>query len=135
VSAHAQKCIRDQREVRHPQADGGALVAAAEEWLAMRFERTRAPTKYIAGFAVGRGREIAIDRACQRIQVWIANIPIGVTGYRLRNPKNPGQPYAAAQSRNSNLRPVAPTLAEGNVVYHLELEDLPALQALVSAMV
>jgi hypothetical protein len=123
--------VRDLQDGSRARSGSTTAVAAAEAWLGERFKRTRAPTKYIAGFDIGGGREIALERTHQAIQVWIGSVPDGLTGFRVRNRSNPGQPYAATQSRNSNLRSVTPTLADGHVAYHLELDDLATLQALV----
>lgn len=121
----------DSRNAVRPRPESASVVAAAERWLASRYQRTRAPTKYIAGFDIGGGRQIALERTHQAIQVWIDAVPAEMTGYRVLNRSNPGQPYAAGQSRNSNLRSATPTLAEGRVAYHIQLDDLATLQALV----
>lgn len=111
---------------------GSGAAASAEAWLAARFPRTRAPTKYIAGFDIGGGRELALERSHRAIQVWISAVPAGLQGYRILNPVSPGQPYAATQTRNSNLRSATPTLAEKHVAYHLQLDDLGVLEKLVA---
>jgi hypothetical protein len=111
---------------------GVGAAAAAEAWLAARFPRTRAPTKYIAGFDIGGGRELALERTHRAIQVWITAVPAGLQGYRILNPVSPGQPYAATQTRNSNLRASTPTLAEKHLAYHLQLDDLGVLEKLVA---
>jgi hypothetical protein len=125
------RTARESRSELRARSESTAIVAAAETWLATRFRRTKAPTKYIAGFEIGGGRELALERTNQAIQVWIGAVPAGLPGYRVLNRSNPGQPYAAGQSRNSNLRSATPTLAEGRVAYHIELDDLGTLQALV----
>jgi hypothetical protein len=107
-----------------------SAAAQAEAWLAARFPGTAPPTKYLAGFQLGGGRELAIERTRQTISVWVPRVPDGLTGCRLRNLKSPGQPYAASQSRNSNLRSVAPTLATGHEACHVELDDLGVLARL-----
>ena len=110
---------------------GGRPAVQAESWLRQRFEPTRQPTKYIAGFKVGHGREIALERQRHSIQVWVDSLPVGLRGVHVLNRSNPGQPYAASQSRNSNLRAATPTLAEGHPAYCLRVDDLDALEALV----
>jgi hypothetical protein len=120
------------RRPRSISLGSGGLAAQAEEWLGRRFPMTRKPTKYIAGFDLGAGREVAIERSRQSLMVWIGSIPAGLSGYRIVNRSNPGQPYQPSQDRNSNLRSVAPTLATGHQAYYLELEDLGALERLVA---
>lgn len=115
----------------HVAAQSVSAGAQAEAWLAARFPPTATPTKYIAGFNLRGGREIALERTRQSISVWIRRIPTGLAGYKILNRKNPGQPYAPSQSRNSNLRSMAPTLATGHQAYYLELEDLGVLATLV----
>lgn len=111
---------------------GGRLSEQAEIWLGQRFAATRAPTKYIAGFDLGAGRQIAIERCRHSLMVWIDSVPAGLSGYRVVNRSNPGQPYQPSQDRNSNLRTVTPTLATGRLAYYLELNDLGVLERLVT---
>jgi hypothetical protein len=106
----------------------------AEAWLAERFERTRRPTKYIAAFKIGGGQEIALERARRGIQVWLGSLPEGAKGVRVLNRSHPGQAYAPSQSRNSNLRSMAPTLASGRLAYCLAVDDLGALKSLVGSL-
>jgi hypothetical protein len=119
--------------LQEQSASGHTLSSAAraEAWLAARFPFTAPPTKYLAGFQLGGGRELAIERTRRTISVWVRRIPDELAGCTMRNRKNPGQPYAASQSRNSNLRSVAPTLATGHEACYVELEDLGVLAKLI----
>ena len=106
-------------------------VAAAEQWLKIRLEPSGVATKYIAGFRGRSGRELALDRVRQSIYVWISRGPPPFNGVTVTNRTVPGQPYAPDQSRHSNLRSQAPSLAEGFTAYYLRIEDLPTLKAVV----
>jgi hypothetical protein len=43
----------------------------AEEMLDHRLIRTGVPTKYIAGFRTGKGRELALERARHKTMIWV----------------------------------------------------------------
>lgn len=116
---------------RMSNPDSAAIVQTAETLAAKYLRRLGAPTKYIAGFQSKSGRQLAIERNKQGLFVWIEKLPPDAAGIAIRNQKNPGQPYAATQSRNSNLRSRAPRLAEGNVAYYTSIDSLDAFEGLL----
>lgn len=104
---------------------------AAEAFLVSKFERTALPTKYIAGFRLPSGREIALERnRIQAVYLWTSPMdtaPTDLSRYRTRD--------AAQKSRNSNLNTKnAPTLREGRPVDYWVLPSLADLEKLLSAL-
>lgn len=103
----------------------------AEALVASRFTRTALPTKYIAGFRLRSGREIALERdRVQAIYLWTSPLdgaPADLARYRT--------PYAAQKSRNSNLNTKnAPTLRVGRPVDYWTLPSLAELERLLSML-
>jgi hypothetical protein len=111
--------------------EASRLAQDAEHLLASRFQRTRKPTLKVAGFRASSGRELAIERSRQRVLVWAEIAPSQLQGMRIVNVRNPGQPYAAGQSRNSNLRTMAPKLSAAHRAVYLEFADIAALRQFV----
>jgi hypothetical protein len=111
--------------------DASRSAEDAEHLLASRFQRTREPTLKVAGFRTSSGRELAIERSRQRVLVWAEIAPSQLQGMRIVNVRNPGQPYAAGQSRNSNLRTLAPKLSAAHRAVYMEFEDIAALRQFV----
>jgi hypothetical protein len=107
------------------------LTCDAEELLARHFTRIREPSLYIAGFRTSRGRELAIERIRQQPRIWAEVAPAGLSGMRVVNVQNPGQPYAAGQPRNSNLRSQAPKLSMAHAATYLEFDDIAAVKSFV----
>lgn len=104
---------------------------SAEAFLASRFERTALPTKYIAGFRLPSGREIALERnRIQAIYLWTSPVdtpPADLATHRTR--------YAAQKSRNSNLNAKnAPKLRVGRPVDYWTLPSLSDLEKLLSTL-
>ena len=97
------------------------LSGQAELLLKAASVSVRPPTKYIALFATTRKRQIALERTrTNGIYVWTECHPSDLNGIQIANRRFPGQPYTAAQPRNSNLKNCR--LGLGNLAYYLKFE-------------
>ncbi|SDD96598.1 hypothetical protein [Aquimonas voraii] len=134
---HSRSALHQARtessEDGHPRSRSSTehtsmVTQSAETFLASRFERTALPTKYIAGFRLPNGREIALERnRTQSIYLWtppLDNVSAQLAQYRTR--------YAAHKSRNSNLNAKnGPTLREGRPVDYWKLPSVADLESLL----
>jgi hypothetical protein len=135
----APSVVEPKREVsssltasRATDPDSAAVVQLAERLAARHLRSTGTPTKYFAGFENKRGQQLAIERNKQTLFLWIETLSTDRAGLAVRNQKKPGQPYAANQSRNSNLRSRAPRLAEGHEAFYVAVDDIATFDRLLT---
>lgn len=94
-------------------------------------------TKKISGFMTSTGKNIALQKERgTTVQVWIefeeGKDPRDL-GFRISNRSNPNLPYAADQSRSSNLRTTtAPRLQVGRSVWNVIVPSAADLQQLLN---
>lgn len=101
----------------------GFTTDTAEKMLASRFERTKAPTKYISGFRTRKGRELALQRARKNIvPVWVECIDT-----QLHHGLDCTY-YEPNKSRSSNLKANAQKLAQGKKAWYVTFEDSASLE-------
>ena len=106
-----------------------SLGAQAEALLASAFARLREPTKKLAAFRTGSGRQIAL--ALERkdaIFVWAELHDGDIAGVTINNVKRPGLPYAPDQARSSAVNTQCSNLAIGNRAYYIRCDSLGALE-------
>lgn len=103
----------------------------AEAVLETMLRRICDPTKKIAGFVTQSGKQLALDRVTQRVQIWSEVFCSSLSGLQITNSKLPGQPYPEEQTRNCHLASQAPKLATGNRAYLLTVESKTDLIAFV----
>lgn len=103
---------------------------AAERMLSIKMLPTAPPTKYIAGFQLTNGTQVALERERDGIYLWtpaIDTVSSELSAYRER--------YPATRSRNSNLNGKnAPMLREGRPVDYWRLPSLGHLEQLIAAL-
>lgn len=101
-----------------------AAAASAEALAASRCKPRRNPTLKMSAFETSMGRQFAIDRIVQGIQVWTMNLPAPAgLGERI--------PYPASRPRHGHLASQAPALATGKEAVLWKLPDLGSLQRLL----
>ncbi len=101
----------------------GFTTDTAEIILSSRFDRTKASTKYIAGFRTSKGRELALERARKNIvALWVECIDAQLhhnLEYRY---------YEPTKSRNSNLNANTKKLAQGKEAWYVAFTDSASLE-------
>lgn len=109
-------------ETRTSQRTGAA--ASAEALVSRRCKLRRSPTLKMSAFETSMGRQFAIDRIVQGIQVWTMNLPA---------PEGLGERivYSASRPRHGHLASQAPALATGKEAVLWKLQDLGSLQRLL----
>lgn len=101
------------------------MLKQAEAIIANKLEPIKPGNEKIVGFQTKSGRQLALQRDVQRINVWTED---------LDSPEQiaPYERYSADRSRHSNLASHAPRLATGNEARLWRPESGSQLQALVT---
>lgn len=101
----------------------GFTTEEAEKTLSSLFERTKEPTKYIAGFRTRKGRELALQRARRNmVSIWAECLDQNLhhaLDYKYYEPHKP---------RSSNLKANARKLAQGKAAWYITFRDPASLE-------
>ena len=88
------------------------------------FERTKAPTKYIAGFKTRRNLNLALQRhRTTMVGIWVQHFD------PLQLPEVTAEHYARDRSRSSNLTANGPNLAVGHEAWYLRFDTSASFES------
>ena len=104
--------------------DGQLTVSDAEQYLEERLGFRREPTKYISAYETSTGRQLALARNREKVQLWVDSYEADIDGVTLT------EEYPPNRSRSSNLKSQAPKLSVGQPAAVVRVDSLASLEAL-----